>query len=254
VLLRADDGGGHFGDYARNAADALASSVYSRWSMFLTGRIGFLLLAATSPLLAVACAANVPTEPEAVAALSRAIASTLTRTLPSSTYCMTANPDFSFANMGQSDLVETFQNLTDRSPLYDAVSAGAVRIELREFRFDPAGRSPDRSCDVLQAQLKQQGYRSDQIRLAVVRTTLTPEATASGVQFDRPIDVARREVVDVTDVRRERGGVAAVRYTWRWRPTEMADAMGYTPGAPIEATARFQRSDDGWAVRETGLK
>lgn len=220
----------------------------------LTNRLRLLLLAATSALLAAACAANVPTKPEAVAALSGAIESTLTRTLPSSTYCMTANPDFSFANMGQSDLVETFQNLTDRSPLYDAVSAGAVRIELREFRFDPAGRSPDRSCVALHAQLKQQGYTSDRVRLAVVRTTLTPKATASGVQFDKPIEVARREVVDVTDVRPERGAVAAVKYTWRWRPTEMADAMGYRPAAPEEATARFQRSDDGWAVRETGLK
>ena len=73
--------------------------------MSLTGRINILLLAATSPLVAIACGANVPTKPEAIAALSKAIDSTLTRTLPSLTYCMTANPDFSFANMGQLDFV-----------------------------------------------------------------------------------------------------------------------------------------------------
>ena len=156
--------------------------------------------------------------------------------------------------MGQVDLVETFQNLKDRSPLYDAATAGVVRIELREFRFDPAGRSPERSCDVLHAQSKQRGYRSGQVRLAVVRITLTPKATASGVQLDRPIDVATREVVDVTDVRPERGGVAAVKYKWRWKPTKMADAMGYTPAAPQEATARFHRSDGGWVVKDAGVK
>src|SRR5689334_4174700 len=102
-----------------------ALSVYSGWPMFLTRRLNLVLLAVTLPLATIACGANLPTKPDAAAALSKAIESTLTRTLPSSTYCMTANPDFSFANMGQRDLVETFQNLKDKSPLYDAVSAGA---------------------------------------------------------------------------------------------------------------------------------
>ncbi len=212
------------------------------------------VLAATSPLVAIACGASVPTKPEAAAALSRAIESTLTRTLPSSTYCMTANPDFSFANMGQSDFVETFQNLKDKRPLHDAATAGIVRIELREFRFEPAGRSPDPSCDALHAQAKQNGYTSRQVRLAVVRTTLTPKATASGVQLDKPIEVATRELLDVTDVRPERGGAAAVKYTWRWRPTKMAEAIGYTPAAPQEATARLRRSDGGWVVNDAGVK
>jgi hypothetical protein len=222
--------------------------------MFLARRLNLLLLAATSALAAVACGANVPTKPEAAAALSKAIESTLTRTLPSSTYCMTANPDFSFANMGQMDLVETFQNLKDKTPLRDAATAGVVRIELREFPFDPAGRSPDRACDALHAQSRQQGHTSGQVRLAVVRTTLTPKATASGVQLGRSIDVATRELVDVTDVRPERGGAAAVKYSWRWKPTKMADAIGYRPAAPQEATARFQRSDTGWVVKDAGLK
>ena len=156
--------------------------------------------------------------------------------------------------MGQRDLVETFQNLRDKSPLYDAATAGVVRIELREFRFDPAGRSPDRSCDALHAQSRQKGFTSGQVRLAVVRTALTPKATASGVQLDRPIDVATRELVDVTDIRPERGGAAAVKYTWRWKPTKMADAIGYTPAAPREATARFHRSDGGWVVKDAGVK
>jgi len=217
-------------------------------------RRALVVLAATSPLVVIACGANVPTKPEAAAALSRAIESTLTRTLPSSTYCMTANPDFSFANMSQLDFVETFQNLNDKGPLHDAVTAGVVRIELKEFAFDPAGRSPDPSCDVVHAQSRQSGYTSRQVRLAVVRTSLTPKATASGVQLDRPIEVATRELLDVIDVRPERGGVAAVKYTWRWKPTKMADAIGYTPPAPQEATARFRRSDSGWVVENTGVK
>jgi hypothetical protein len=208
----------------------------------------------TLPLVAIACGASVPTKPEAAAALSKSIGSTLTRMLPSATYCMTANPDFSFANMGQVDFVETFQNLKDKGPLRDAAIAGVVRVELREFRFDPAGRSPDPSCDAVHAQSRQSGYRSGQVRLAVVRTTLTPKATAAGVQLDKPIDVATREVVDVTDVRPERGGAAAVKYTWRWTPTTMADAVGYTPAAPQEATARLRRSDGGWVVEDAGVK
>jgi hypothetical protein len=164
--------------------------------MFLTGRINLLLLAATSPLVAIACGANVPTKSEAIAALSKAIDATLTRTLPSLTYCMTANPDFSFANMGQLDFVEMFQNLKDKSALSDATTAGVVRVELREFRFNPAGRSPDPSCDAVHAQSRKSGHTSAQVRLAMVRTMLTPKAAASGVQLDRPIDVATRELVD----------------------------------------------------------
>jgi len=218
------------------------------------GRRAVLLLGAASALVAIACGENTPTQPEAAAALSKAIESTLTRTLPSSTYCMTVNPDFSFANMGQVDLVETFQNLRDKTALYDAATAGAVRIELREFRFNPAGPSPDRSCDALHAQSRQKGYTSGQVRLAVVRTTLTQKAMASGVQLDKPIDVATRELVDVTDVRPERGGAAAVKYTWRWEPMKMADAIGYRPAAPQEATARFHRSNGGWVVKDKGVK
>ena len=212
-------------------------------------------LASTSlvPLIIVACGTSVPTKPEAAEALSRAVESTLTRTLPASTYCMTANPDFSFANMGQVDYVEMFQNLTDKGPLYDATTSGVVHVELKEFRFDPAGRSPDASCDAVHAQARQSGYTSGQVRLAVVRTTLTPKATAAGVQFDAPIEVATREVMDATDVRAERGGTVAVKYTWRWKPTKMAEVVGYTSAAPQEATARLRRSDDGWVVDDAGV-
>jgi hypothetical protein len=213
-------------------------------------------LAATSlvPLISVACGASLPTTEEAAAALSTAIQSKLTRTLPSLTYCMTANPDFSFQIMGQPDFVETFQNLTDKAPLYDAVYAGVVRIDLKEFRFDPAGRSPDPSCDAVHAQSRKNGLTGRQVRLAMVRTTLTPKATAAGVQFDTPIDVATREVVDVTDVRTERGGTVAVTYTWAWKPTAMAEVFGYTPAAPKDAVARLRRSDAGWVVEDAGVK
>jgi hypothetical protein len=186
--------------------------------------------------------------------LSTAIESTLTRTLPASTYCMTANPDFSFANMGQVDFVATFQNLSDKDPLYDATRAGVVRVELKEFRFDPAGRSPDPSCDAVHAQSRQSGYTSQQVRLAVVRTTLTPQGAAAGVQFDTPIDVATRELVDVTDIAAPRGGTVAVTYTWQWKPTSMAEVIGYRPGAPQEATARFRKSDGGWVIEDAGVK
>jgi hypothetical protein len=213
-------------------------------------------LAATSlvPLISVACGASLPTTEEAAAALSTAIQSKLTRTLPSLTYCMTANPDFSFQIMGQPDFVETFQNLTDKAPLYDAVYAGVVRIDLKEFRFDPAGRSPDPSCDAVHAQSRKNGLTSRQVRLAMVRTTLTPKATAANVQFDTPIEVATREVVDVTDVRTERGGTVAVTYTWAWKPTTMAEVIGYTPAAPKEAVARLRQSDAGWVVEDAGVK
>jgi hypothetical protein len=156
--------------------------------------------------------------------------------------------------MGQVDLVATFQNLADKSPLYDAVTAGVVRVELKEFRFDPAGRSPDPSCDALHDQSRQRGYQSGQVRLAVVRTTLTPKAAASGVQLDTPIDVATRELLDVTDIRHEPSGTAAVKYTWKWTPTKMAAAIGYTPAASQEATAHLRRSDGGWIVENTGVK
>jgi hypothetical protein len=222
-----------------------------------TGRLRLLAvlpLAATLPLIAIACGANLPDKAETAAALSKAIESTITRTLPSSTYCMTANPDFTFRNMGQVDLITTFQNLKDKDPLYDAAKTGIVRIEVTEFRFDPAGRSPDPSCDALHAQSKKNGFTSGQIRLAVVRTTLTEKATSLGVQLDTPIEVATRQLVDVTNVRRERGGGAAVTYTWRWVPTKMAGVIGYTPAEPQEATARLRRSGDAWVVEDSGVK
>src|SRR6478609_5768469 len=110
------------------------------------------LFAATSLLFTVSCGANVPTKPEAAAAVSKAIESTLKRTLPSLTYCMTVQSDYSFANLGQVDLVEMFQNLNDKGPLNEATAAGVVKVELKEFRVDLAGRSPDPSCDALHAQ------------------------------------------------------------------------------------------------------
>lgn len=219
----------------------------------MTRRYSPLFTLAATSLVVVACGASRPTKPEAAAALSTAIASKLTRALPASTYCMTANPDFSFETMGQPDFVETFQNLRDKGPLYDAVNAGVVRVELKEFRFDPAGRSPDPSCDAVHAQSKQSGLTSRQVRLAMVRTTLTPKATAAGVQFDTPVEVATRAVLDVTDVRTERGAVV-VKYTWAWKPTKMAEVVGYTPPAPKEAVARLRRSDDGWVVADAGVK
>ncbi len=219
----------------------------------MTRRHSLLFTLAATSLLGVACGASVPTKPEAAAVLSTAIESTLTRTLPAATYCMTANPDFSFANLGQVDFVEMLQNVKDKEPLFDAAIAGVIRVELKEFPFDPAGRSPDASCDAVHAQSRQSGYTRGQVRLAMVRATLTPKGTAAGIQFDTPIDVATREVVDVTDIRSERGGVA-VTYTWRWKPTNMAEVIGYTPAAPQEATAHLRRSDDGWVVTDAGVK
>ena len=212
------------------------------------------LLIFTLAAVTVACGASRPTKPEAAAALAKAIESKLTRTLPASTYCMTANPDFSFDTAGQVDLVEMFQNLRDKEPLNDAARAGVVRVELKEFRFDPAGRSPDPSCDAVHAQSRQNGYTSRQVRLAVVRTVLTPKGTAAGVQFDKPIEVATREVLDVTDIRTQRGGTVAVKYTWAWKPTKMAEVIGYTPAAQQEAVARLRRSDGGWVVEDAGVK
>ena len=220
--------------------------------MHMTRYSPLFTLAAAS-LIVVACGASLPTKPEAAAALSKAIEKKLTRTLPALTYCMTANPDFSFEGVGQVDLVEMFQNLRDKDPLNDAARAGVVRVELKEFRFDPAGRSPDPSCEAVHAQSKKSGLTSSQVRLAMVRTTLTPKATAAGVQFDKPIEIATREVVDVTDIRTERGG-AAVKYTWAWKPTKMAEVIGYTPAAPQEAVAHLRRSDAGWVVDNAGLK
>lgn len=217
-------------------------------------RLAVLALATTLPLALVACSASVPDKAEASAAVSKAIASTLTRTLPASTYCMTANPDFTFRNMGQIDLITTFQNLKDKDPLYDAARAGIVRVDLKEFPFNPAGRSPDPSCDAVHKQAKDGGMKSGQIRLAVVRTTLTEKATSSGVQLDTPIEVATRELVDITHIQRQHGGVAAVTYTWRWKPTQMAEVIGYTPAEPQEARARMRRSDAGWVVEDAGVK
>ena len=203
-------------------------------------------------LVATACGANVPTKPEAAAALSKAIESRLTRTLPMSTYCQTVRSDFSFANMSQMDFVEMLQNVKDKSALNDAAAAGVVRVELKEFRVAPAGRSPDPSCDALHAQYK--NGAGGPVRFAVVRTTLTPKGTAAGVEFDRPIEVATRELVDVTDIRAGSGGTAVVKYNWRWKTTPMADVIGYKPDEPKEAAATLRRFDAGWSVSDKGVK
>lgn len=220
----------------------------------MTRRHSLLFSLAAASLLMAACGASLPTKPEVAAAVGTAIESTFKRTLPGATYCSTTTPDFSFTNMSQIDFVEMLQNVKDKEPLYEATTAGVVRVELKEFPFNPAGRSPDPSCDAVFAQSKQGGYSSSQVRLAMVRTTLTPKGTAAGVTFDTPIDVATREVVDVTNVQSERGGIVAVTYTWRWKPTSMAEVIGYTPAAPQEATARLRRSDTGWVVTESGVK
>jgi hypothetical protein len=209
-------------------------------------QLAVVALAAAS-LGAAACGASVPTKPEAAAALSKAIESRLTRTLPMSTYCQTVRSDFSFANMGQMDLVEMFQNLGDKGPLNDAAAAGVVRVELKEFRVSPGGRSPDPSCDALYEQYK--NGAGGPVRFAVVRTALTPKGTAAGVQFDTPIEVATRELVDVTDIRAGSGGAAVVKYTWRWKTTAMADAIGFKPDEPKAATASLRRADAGWTVK-----
>ena len=238
----------------------------------MTGRYPRLLalLAATSFVTVISCGESVPTKEEAAGVLSKAIESTLTRTLPAATYCMTANPDFSFANVGQLGLVETFQNLKDKSALYDASTAGALHIDLKEFRFDPVGRSPDPSCDAVHAQSRKSGLTSRQVRLAMVRMALTPKATAAGVQLDTPIEVATRELVEVSDVRRERGGAAVVTYTWRWKTTTMAASQSWqiTPsletiqavmkeiGAPKTVLAIYFRNpyvlDDESRLKEAG--
>ena len=210
-----------------------------------------LSLIAAALLAAIACGASVPTKPEAAAVLSKAIESRLTRTLPLSTYCMTVRSDYSLANMSQMDLVEMFQNLNDKGPLNDAAAAGVVRVELKEFRVDPAGHSPDPSCDALHEQYKESG---GPVRFAIVRTTLTPKGTAAGVELDRPIEIATRELVDVTDIRAQPGGAALVTYTWRWKTTRMAEVIGYEPDAPKKATATLRRSGAGWTVSETGVK
>lgn len=220
----------------------------------MTPRHSLLATVAATTLVVTACGPRVPTNQEAMAALSTAVTSPLTRTLPASAYCMTANQDFSFATMGQVDFVEMFQNLNDKDPLFDATKAGVIRVELEEFRFNPAGPSPDPACEAVHAQSKQAGYSGAQIRLALVRPTLTPKGTAAGVQLDTPIDVATREVVEVKEIRSERGGAVAVHYTWRWAPTTMGQAIGYTPPAPQEATARLRKSDSGWTVEDSGVK
>lgn len=212
--------------------------------LLMTHRYLPLFTFAATSLLVVACGAKVPTKPEAAAALSKAIESKVTRTLPASAYCMSVDPDYSFATMGQVDFVEMFQNLSDKAPLLDATTAGVVLVELKDSRVGPGGRSPDPSCDAVTTR---------PVRLAIVRPTLTPKGTAAGVRLDTPIEVATREVVDVTDVRAERGGVA-VKYTWAWKPTKMGEAIGYTAAAPKEAVARLRRSDGGWAVENAGLK
>lgn len=199
-----------------------------------------------------ACGASVPAAPEAAAAVSKAIESTLKRTLPASTYCQTVQQDFSFATMSQMDLVEMFQNLIDKGPLNDAATAGVVKVELKEFRVNPGGRSPDPSCDALHKQYMQ-GGASGPVRFAVVRTALTPKGTAAGVTLDAPIDVATRELVSVTDVRSERGAVL-VKYQWKWTPTKMGEAIGYTAADAQEATARLKKADSGWVVEDTGVK
>lgn len=164
---------------------------------------------------------------------------------------MTVAADFSFATVGQVDLVEMFQNLNDKRPPNDAAAAGIVRIDLKEFRVNPGGRSPDPTCDALHAQYKD---ATGPVRFAVVRTALTPKGTAAGIQLGTPIEVATREVIEVTDVQPDRGGVVVVKYKWKWMPTKMAETIGYTAAAEQTATARLRKANGGWTVEETGIK
>ena len=210
-------------------------------------RVG-LVFAFTPLFFALACGAELPAKPDAAAAISKAIAAPLSRTLRSSTFCQTVQADFSFVGMGQVDLVEMLQNLADKRPLNDAARAGAAKVELKEFRVAPGGRSPDPSCDALL-----QGAGGP-LRFAVVRTTLTPQGTAAGVEFDKPIEVATREVADITDIQPGRGGVTTVTYTWKWAPTKMAAAIGYEPAAPKEATALLKHTNGAWVVEDAGVK
>jgi hypothetical protein len=122
---------------------------------------------------------------------------------------------------------------------------------LKEYRVNPADRSPDPSCDSLREQFKQSGTP---VRFAVVRAAITPKGAAAGVQFDRPIKVATRELVDVTDIRTGSSGTALATYTWQWKPTPMAEVIGFKPDEPQKATAGLRRSDAGWTVTGTGVK
>lgn len=212
-----------------------------------------LTFAVVSLLATMACGTDVPTKPEATAAVSKAIASTLKKTVRASTFCQTVQSNFSFVGMSQVDLVEMLQGLPDKSTVNDATRAGVVKVDLKEFRVAPGGRSPDPACDALHAQYVQ-GGAGGPLRFAMVRTTLTPKGTAAGVEFDKPIEVATRDVVDVTDIRAQGGGLLTVKYTWKWTPTKMAEVIGYTAPDPQEATARLKRTGGNWVVEDAGVK
>ena len=112
-----------------------------------------------------------------------------------------------------------------------------------------------------------QRFRDIDRRAADDAIVVTPSPPADAMSEDRLIaietkldehthklDEHTRELVDVTGVRRERGGAAAVTYTWQWKPTSMAGVIGYAPAEPQEATARLRRSAEGWVVEDAGVK
>ena len=204
-------------------------------------------------LFTIGCGGSALTKPEAAALLPKAIEATLQKQLPALVYCMTAASGFTFSNMSQLDLVATFQNLQDKKTLYEPLAAGLIRIELQEFPFNPSRPSPDPSCDTLHAESKRGGYTSGQMRLAVVRTKPTEKATAAGLPSGTPIDVATRELVDVTSITPNRDGSTSVKYTWRWKATKIGEAMSVAAGTPSEATARFRRVDGAWRVEDSGV-
>ena len=203
--------------------------------------------------LSFACGGTALTKPEAAALLPKAIESTLQKQLPALVYCMTAATGFTFNNMSQLDLVATFQNLQDKKTLYEPLAADLIRIELQEFPFNASRPPPDPSCDAVHADAKRGGYTSGQMRLAVVRTKLTQKAIAAGIPHGTPIAVATRELVDVAAITPGRDGSTSVKYTWRWQPTKMAEAMAFSPGPPHDATARFRRVDGAWRVEDAGV-
>jgi hypothetical protein len=211
-------------------------------------------LSGLSLAVSLACGSNQLPHARAAELLAPAIQSTtLSRALPALTYCMSAAKGFTFNGMSQMDFVATFRELKDKTTLYEAVAADVIRIELQEFAFDPSGRRPDSSCDAVHAQAKSAGYTSQHMRLAVVKTKLTKKATDAGLALGNVIDAATRELVEVTSVAPGRDGVVMAKYTWRWKPTKLGEALSLAADPPKEATARFRRFDDGWRVEDLGV-
>lgn len=76
--------------------------------------------------------------------------------------------------------------------------------------------------------------------------SLITDSTHGGTLM--PIDVARREIVDITGISKA-GNFADVEFLWHWVPMNEVGGALYDSGVRYRSTVGFRSYDDGWRVQ-----